>query len=70
MGFTPELIGFYVCCTIFGVTAAIAAVAFMVLPELFPRSTSGPVVGWISLVLCVLSGLGTFVLLARTRRPK
>ena len=63
------MLAFYASCTVFGVAAAVAAVAFIVLPDMVPRSAGlAHGVGWFAVVICALSFVGSWYFLSVTRR--
>lgn len=68
--FTPTLIGFYAASTAVGLFAAIAAVAFMVLPEFEGMEEVGQPIGILFSVLTVVAGVGCWVLLKRVREHR
>ena len=66
---TPAMLAFYTACTVFGIAAAVAAAAFIVLPDLLPNNRGAAyAVGWVAVLFCVLSFAGSWYFLAVTRR--
>ncbi|MEO0481674.1 MAG: hypothetical protein AAF196_19575 [Planctomycetota bacterium] len=66
--FTPALLGFYATSTGVGVFAAIAAVAFVVLPEFEAAADAADAIGWVFSVLTVVTGVAAWILLKRVRQ--
>ncbi len=64
--FKTGVIGFYVACTMVGVAAAVAAMAWIV----FPDSPGMLTVGSVAAVLTIVSGVASWYYLAVSRRER